>query len=319
MTVDYATDNGEVHIHSELVGVTSLVPSFCKMFIENQGKMDISIGAPDNLPPHFMVQGIGALETTVNGGYLSVYAFSSSDTSVCGVYAPIKVTGGNANIFAYNMEAGQAVGIYSDGFIESDADAGEYNCVNVTGGDLYVESVSENGSAYGIIAGSDVRFTGGTARIVGSIARYLPRDINVVLGCENYGQIQIDEDFTEYDVERDYPDDSPYDVVDPDPEDPYEGDIVGPTSTPTPTPDPYPWGRGELTVKIADGCAVKNGFQIGQENSIHIPALLEKECPSMYAKYTKLLKGSSKNLPMISNGAGTEISYVSEGEAPFRT
>lgn len=42
----------------------------------------------------------------------------------------------------------------------------------------------------------------------------------------------------------------------------------------------------------------------------NVPALLEKECPSMYAKYTKLLKGSSKNLPMISNGAGTEISVL---------
>ena len=42
----------------------------------------------------------------------------------------------------------------------------------------------------------------------------------------------------------------------------------------------------------------------------NVPALLEKECPSMYAKYTKLLKGSSKNLPMLSNGAGTEISVL---------
>ena len=42
----------------------------------------------------------------------------------------------------------------------------------------------------------------------------------------------------------------------------------------------------------------------------NVPALLEKECPLMYAKYTKLLKGSSKNLPMISNGAGTEISIL---------
>ena len=38
----------------------------------------------------------------------------------------------------------------------------------------------------------------------------------------------------------------------------------------------------------------------------NIPALLEKECPSMYAKYTKLLKGSSKNLPILSKGVGTE-------------
>ena len=42
----------------------------------------------------------------------------------------------------------------------------------------------------------------------------------------------------------------------------------------------------------------------------NIPALLEKECPLMYAKYKKLLKGSSKNLPMISKGAETKISVL---------
>lgn len=41
-----------------------------------------------------------------------------------------------------------------------------------------------------------------------------------------------------------------------------------------------------------------------------VPALLEKECPLMYARYTELLRGSSKNLPMLANGAGTENSVL---------
>ncbi|MBR2523375.1 MAG: hypothetical protein IKE53_02915 [Clostridiales bacterium] len=259
VTVDYGVENGYVRIDSDLVGLSSLVPSVCSLKVE-EGKLLIMSEDPGDLPPYYGIQGIGSLATTVNGGFLSVNAHSNYDTAVCGIYAPIKVTGGRVAIAANSSAAGQAVGINADGFIESGTDVKEYNSVCVTGGDLYVEPISENGSAYGIIAGSDVRFTGGTVRICGSIARILPRDIEVVLGCNtNEDSIRIDDDFTEYDVYRDYPDDSPYDVVDPDPEDPYEGDIVGPTSTPTPTPDPYPWGRGELTVKIVDGGAVKNG------------------------------------------------------------
>lgn len=42
----------------------------------------------------------------------------------------------------------------------------------------------------------------------------------------------------------------------------------------------------------------------------NVPALLKKECPAMYAKYTRLLKGSSKNLPILAKGTGTEISVL---------
>ena len=261
VTVDYGVENGYVRINSDLVGLSSLVPSVCSLKVE-EGELFIMSEDPGDLPPYYGIQGIGSLATTVNGGFLSVNAHSNYDTAVCGIYAPIKVTGGRVAIAANSSAAGQAVGINADGFIESGTDVKEYNSVCVTGGDLYVEPISENGSAYGIIAGSDVRFTGGTVRICGSIARILPRNIEVVLGCNtNEDSIRIDDGFTEYDVYRDYPDDSPYDVVDPDPEDPYEGDIVGPTTSPEPTitPDPYPLGRGELTVKIVDGCAVKNG------------------------------------------------------------
>ena len=35
-------------------------------------------------------------------------------------------------------------------------------------------------------------------------------------------------------------------------------------------------GKNDMSLNLCESCAVKNGFQIGQENSIHIPALLEK-------------------------------------------
>jgi len=35
-------------------------------------------------------------------------------------------------------------------------------------------------------------------------------------------------------------------------------------------------GKNDISLNLCESCAVKNGFQIGQENSIHIPALLEK-------------------------------------------
>ena len=35
-------------------------------------------------------------------------------------------------------------------------------------------------------------------------------------------------------------------------------------------------GRDDISLNLCENCAVKNGFQMGQENSIHIPALLEK-------------------------------------------
>lgn len=35
-------------------------------------------------------------------------------------------------------------------------------------------------------------------------------------------------------------------------------------------------GKNDMSINLCESCAVKNGFQIGQENSIHIPALLEK-------------------------------------------
>lgn len=40
----------------------------------------------------------------------------------------------------------------------------------------------------------------------------------------------------------------------------------------------------------------------------NVPALLEKNCPAMYANYIKQLRGSSKNLPMLSKGAGKKLS-----------
>ena len=41
-----------------------------------------------------------------------------------------------------------------------------------------------------------------------------------------------------------------------------------------------------------------------------VPALLEKECPAMYEKYTKLLKGNSKNLPMLAKNVRADISVL---------
>ena len=41
-----------------------------------------------------------------------------------------------------------------------------------------------------------------------------------------------------------------------------------------------------------------------------VPTLLEVECPSMYERYTKLLKDGSKALPMISNGTKIETSLL---------
>jgi len=35
-------------------------------------------------------------------------------------------------------------------------------------------------------------------------------------------------------------------------------------------------GKNDISLNLCESCAVKNGFQLGQENSIHIPALLEK-------------------------------------------
>ena len=42
----------------------------------------------------------------------------------------------------------------------------------------------------------------------------------------------------------------------------------------------------------------------------NVPSLLKKECPSMYARYLKLLKSNSKNLPMLSKGVEAEISVL---------
>ncbi len=35
-------------------------------------------------------------------------------------------------------------------------------------------------------------------------------------------------------------------------------------------------GKNDVSLNLCESCAVKNGFQLGQENSVHIPALLEK-------------------------------------------
>lgn len=35
-------------------------------------------------------------------------------------------------------------------------------------------------------------------------------------------------------------------------------------------------GKNDMSLNLCESCAMKNGFQMGQENSIHIPALLEK-------------------------------------------
>lgn len=44
----------------------------------------------------------------------------------------------------------------------------------------------------------------------------------------------------------------------------------------------------------------------------NIPALLEKECPAMYAKYTKLLKDDSENLPIIAKDVEAEAFILSQ-------
>ena len=49
---------------------------------------------------------------------------------------------------------------------------------------------------------------------------------------------------------------------------------------------------------------------INKEVYPDVPALLEKECPSMYVKYKKLLKGSSENLQTISKGTGQNIAVL---------
>ena len=41
-----------------------------------------------------------------------------------------------------------------------------------------------------------------------------------------------------------------------------------------------------------------------------VPSLLQKECPSMYVKYMKLLKSGSENLHMLSKGVRTELSVL---------
>ena len=35
-------------------------------------------------------------------------------------------------------------------------------------------------------------------------------------------------------------------------------------------------GKNDMSLNLCESCAVKNGFQLGKENSVHIPALLEK-------------------------------------------
>lgn len=42
----------------------------------------------------------------------------------------------------------------------------------------------------------------------------------------------------------------------------------------------------------------------------NVPALLENECPEMYSKYTEMLKGSSKNLPILAKGTEAEVSIL---------
>ena len=62
-------------------------------------------------------------------------------------------------------------------------------------------------------------------------------------------------------------------------------------------------GKNDMSLNLCESCAVKNGFQIGKENSVHIPALLEK-----LKNYKKGL--SSQDLNVVCHNCNTTLAEV---------
>jgi protein arginine kinase activator len=62
-------------------------------------------------------------------------------------------------------------------------------------------------------------------------------------------------------------------------------------------------GKNDMSLNLCESCAVKNGFQIGQENSIHIPALLEK-----LKSYKKGL--SQEDMNVVCHNCNTTLAEV---------
>ena len=62
-------------------------------------------------------------------------------------------------------------------------------------------------------------------------------------------------------------------------------------------------GKHDMSLNLCESCAVKNGFQIGQENSIHIPSLLEK-----LKNYKKGL--SQEDMNVVCHNCNTTLAEV---------